>query len=81
MALVCEDPQSWATYMRQLRSSLGWSQSHLASAMGLTPSAVAHYEGGRRIPTRDACRRLGEVLTRESGLTPDQDPFLMEDMP
>lgn len=37
--------------VKQLRTNLAWSQEDLAKKCGLQPSAIAHYEGGRREPT------------------------------
>ena len=81
LALVCDNPQTWAEYLKRLRSDLGWSQAEMSALLGVSPSAIAHYEGGRRIPARNTCSRLGELLTQEAGLPPSQDPFLLEDMP
>lgn len=81
LALACEDPHTWAAYWKQLRADMQWSQTDLAARLGITAGAVAHYEGGRRIPGRDVCRKLGSLLTQEAGLSPDQDPFTLEDTP
>lgn len=79
LVFACDNPQTWADYLRKLRSDLTWSQNDMAIRLGVSPSAIAHWEGGRRIPGRDICRRLGETLAREANLRPDEDPFLLQE--
>jgi len=49
--------------LRAVRESRGFSQSDLAGRCGLQPSAVAHFEAGRRTPSLHnlvrLCRALG----------------------
>lgn len=44
--------------LSEARKKAGMSQKDLAGHLGLTQSAVAHYESGRRVPSLDACRRI-----------------------
>jgi len=44
------------------RWRLELTQRTLASAVGVTPSAVAHYEAGRNVPTYDRVVVIAEAL-------------------
>ncbi|WP_334032671.1 helix-turn-helix transcriptional regulator [Burkholderia gladioli] len=44
--------------VRQLRKSLGLSQFDLARGIGITQSALSHYENGSCDPLVDTARRL-----------------------
>ncbi|MEU6782385.1 helix-turn-helix transcriptional regulator [Nonomuraea angiospora] len=48
--------------VRQMRESLGWSQSELARAADMTQSAVARFEGGGTVPTLPVLERLARAL-------------------
>ncbi len=48
--------------MRQVRTDKGMSQADLAQRAGLQPSAVSHFESGRRAPSFDNLRALADAL-------------------
>ncbi len=48
--------------IRQLRQARGWSQSGLAGRLRLTPSTVANWESGHRVPTPDHRQALADLF-------------------
>ena len=48
--------------VRELRVSRSWSQAELASAAGMTQSAVARFEAGGTIPTLPVLGRIAHAL-------------------
>jgi transcriptional regulator with XRE-family HTH domain len=48
--------------LAKARRERGLSQSELAQLTGLLPSAVAHFEAGRRMPTVHNLARLADAL-------------------
>jgi ribosome-binding protein aMBF1 (putative translation factor) len=58
--------------VRELRERLGWSQSRLAQAAGMTQSAVARFEAGGTVPTLPVLERLARAL--DADLTVDLRP-------
>ncbi|MFO7906190.1 MAG: helix-turn-helix transcriptional regulator [Pirellulaceae bacterium] len=48
--------------LREARESRGLSQSELAERAGLQPSAVSHFETGRRSPSFHNLRKLSDAL-------------------
>ena len=50
------------TRLRAYRKVWGWSQSELAKRTGLQPSAIAHFESGRRVPSFANMYRLAVAL-------------------
>jgi putative transcriptional regulator len=44
--------------LKSIREKAGLTQVVLARYIGLTQSAIAHYESGRRKPPLDECRRI-----------------------
>lgn len=50
--------------MKSIREKAGMTQAELAEAVGLTQGAIAHYEGGRRKPGLDECRRIVDALNK-----------------
>lgn len=48
--------------LRQARDKKGLSQSELAEKTGLQPSAVSHFETGRRSPSFENLKVLSEAL-------------------
>jgi ribosome-binding protein aMBF1 (putative translation factor) len=48
--------------VRELRVSRGWSQAELASAAGMTQSAMARFEAGCTIPTLPVLGRIAQAL-------------------
>ena len=53
--------------LRKAREDNGLSQAQLAEKTGLQPSAVSHFEAGRRAPSFDNLRVLADAL----GVTTD----------
>jgi ribosome-binding protein aMBF1 (putative translation factor) len=48
--------------VRDLRERVGWSQTQLARAAGMTQSAVARFEAGGTVPTLVVLERLARAL-------------------
>ena len=48
--------------VRDLRLARGWSQADLASAAGMTQSAVARFEAGGTVPTLPVLGRIARAL-------------------
>jgi ribosome-binding protein aMBF1 (putative translation factor) len=48
--------------VRDLRLARGWSQAELASAAGMTQSAVARFEAGGTVPTLPLLGRIAQAL-------------------
>ncbi|MDG4774979.1 helix-turn-helix transcriptional regulator [Solwaraspora sp. WMMD792] len=48
--------------VRELRERRGWSQTQLATASGMTQSAVARFEAGGTVPTLVVLERLAAAL-------------------
>lgn len=48
--------------VRGLRVARGWSQAELASAAGMTQSAVARFEAGGTVPTLPVLGRIAQAL-------------------
>jgi ribosome-binding protein aMBF1 (putative translation factor) len=48
--------------VRDLRLTRGWSQAELASAAGMTQSAVARFEAGGTVPTLPLLGRIARAL-------------------
>lgn len=48
--------------VRELRQAKGWSQAELASAAGMTQSAVARFEAGGTVPTLAVLGRIARAL-------------------
>ena len=58
--------------VRDLRLARGWSQAELASAAGMTQSAVARFEAGGTVPTLPLLGRIARAL--EADLTVRVEP-------
>ena len=54
--------QEFADILRRTREKRGLSQSQLAEKTGLQPSAVSHFEAGRRAPSFSNLRHLADAL-------------------
>lgn len=52
----------FAERLKVVREEKGLSQTELAAKTGLQPSAVSHFESGRRSPSFDNLRRLADAL-------------------
>jgi transcriptional regulator with XRE-family HTH domain len=48
--------------LRTAREAKGLTQAELAQRAGFQPSAIAHFEAGRRTPSLDNFRRLADAL-------------------
>ena len=48
--------------VRELRLARNWSQAELASAAGMTQSAVARFEAGGTVPTLPVLGRIARAL-------------------
>jgi transcriptional regulator with XRE-family HTH domain len=48
--------------VRELRLARNWSQAELASAAGMTQSAVARFEAGGTVPTLPVLGRIAHAL-------------------
>lgn len=48
--------------LRQARERRGFSQAQLAEKAGLQPTAISHFENGRRSPSFDNLRALADAL-------------------
>ena len=48
--------------LKKIREIKGLSQTELAKRSGLQPSAVSHFETGRRAPSFDNLKRLADIL-------------------
>jgi ribosome-binding protein aMBF1 (putative translation factor) len=48
--------------VRELRQARAWSQAELASAAGMTQSAVARFEAGGTVPTLAVLARVARAL-------------------
>src|SRR5690349_7017128 len=55
-------PLSFAYRLREMREKRELSQSELARDAGMQPSAIAHFEAGRRKPSFDNVRALARAL-------------------
>ena len=63
-------PADFASRLRHIREQRGVSQSELAREAGMQPSAIAHFEAGRRKPSFDNVRSLAKALIKNSvGIT------------
>lgn len=54
--------KKFALNLKKTREEKGLSQTDLAEKTGLQPSAVSHFETGRRAPSSDNLRRLADAL-------------------
>ena len=54
--------ESFGEHLRKEREAKGLSQIELAEKAGLQPSAISHFELGRRSPSFDNLRRLADAL-------------------
>ncbi|MCV3211678.1 helix-turn-helix domain-containing protein [Mesorhizobium sp. YC-39] len=55
-------PSTFAARLRDIREKRELSQSELAREAGMQPSAIAHFEAGRRKPSFDNVRGLAKAL-------------------
>src|SRR5438309_7319115 len=55
--------ESFGDRLRRIRESKGLNQGELAERTGLQPSAVSHFESGRRSPSFENLNRLADALS------------------
>jgi transcriptional regulator with XRE-family HTH domain len=48
--------------LKQIREAKGISQKEFASALGVTESAVSHWESGRYLPTTNKLQKIASIL-------------------
>jgi ribosome-binding protein aMBF1 (putative translation factor) len=60
--------------VRELRMAQGWSQAELASAAGMTQSAVARFEAGGTVPTLPVLGRIARALDADLTVRVDARP-------
>ena len=64
-----------ANKIKELRGSVGWSQSELARQSGVTSAAISQLEKGDRIPSLDVSGKLARALkVSVNELTGDDAP-------
>lgn len=56
------DPVALGARIRELRERRGWSQTEMASRVGMQQPNVASLESGRRVPTLETVVRVADVL-------------------
>lgn len=54
--------QNFGGRLKQARELRGLSQKQLSETLGVPPSSVAHFEGGRRKPSFESLLRLADAL-------------------
>jgi transcriptional regulator with XRE-family HTH domain len=54
--------ESFGERLRRIREEKRMNQTDLAAKTGLQPSAVSHFESGRRSPSFDNLKRLADAL-------------------
>jgi len=57
-----ETKQLFQNRLHSLREKRGWNQTDLAQATGLMPSAISHFETGKRSPSFDNLKKLADAL-------------------
>ena len=63
LACLARHPEApFGERLRTHRLAAGWTQTRLAAAVGVTRTAIAHYEVGRTRPTPATLARLVAVL-------------------
>ena len=55
--------------VREIREQRGWTQTRLASAAGMTQSAVARFEAGGTVPTLVVLDRIARALGAQLTVT------------
>jgi transcriptional regulator with XRE-family HTH domain len=56
-------PEKFPDLLRRAREDKKLSQTDLAERTGLQPSAVSHFETGKRAPSFENLKRLADALT------------------
>lgn len=73
----------FGTRLRRARESAGLSQAELADKSGLAPTAITHFEAGRRRPSFENVRRIAIALKVSSNFllgTPEVKAFRNEEL-
>ena len=88
MAKMKKAVEIFGERLRSARELRGLSQRELSEKLGVPPSSIAHFEGGRRKPSFENLYRLANALevttdylfgrTEEPVLVPPSDPLLRE---
>lgn len=55
--------------VREIREQMGWTQTQLANAAGMTQSAVARFEAGGTVPTLVVLDRIARALGAQLTVT------------
>jgi transcriptional regulator with XRE-family HTH domain len=55
-------PEKFPDLLREARESKDLSQTDLADRTGLQPSAISHFETGKRAPSFENLKRLADAL-------------------
>jgi transcriptional regulator with XRE-family HTH domain len=63
MTKSSSSPDEFAVRLRAAREAKGLSQADLAEKTGLQPSAISHFETGRRAPAFDNLKVLADALS------------------
>ena len=64
-------PKDFASRLRKTRETRELSQSELAREAGMQPSAIAHFEAGRRKPSFDNVRAMADALAKALKVSAD----------
>jgi transcriptional regulator with XRE-family HTH domain len=57
-----ENLKNFSERLREIREMKKWNQDDLARRADLQPSAISHFENGRRHPSFDNLKRLADAL-------------------
>ena len=63
----------FASRLREARTRRGLDQSELAKRLGLKPSAICHFEAGRRVPAVETLLHLADELNTSVGFLVGRD--------
>lgn len=63
MDLSSPSHEDFSARLRKTREQKGLSQAELAEKSGFQPSAISHFETGRRAPSFDNLKRLADALS------------------
>jgi transcriptional regulator with XRE-family HTH domain len=66
--------QGFSKKLRKARESKGLTQSELAEKSGMKPSAISHFESGRRRPSFDNLKKLADALNVNIDFLLDREP-------
>ncbi|MBI3098417.1 MAG: helix-turn-helix transcriptional regulator [Planctomycetes bacterium] len=70
------DQSGFSERLRRAREARGLSQTELAERTGLQPSAISHFESGRRAPSFDNLKRLANALDVSTDYLFGREPAL-----